>query len=96
MTNRSASPWTGRVYSQLQRTPPPEKSGTSFVYTFTGGAIYSPEDKYDKLPFDDCGKSKLDRDVTGGWISMIQHYFLAAWIPPAESTQHFYTQCPVG
>jgi len=91
VTNRSGGPWTGRVYSQLQRTPPPKKSGTSFVYTFTGGAIYSPEDKYDKLPLDKLSESKLDRDVTGGWISMIQHYFLAAWIPPAEAAQHFYS-----
>ena len=96
VTNRSGLPWTGRVYTQLQRTPPPKKSGTSFIYTFTGGAIYTPEDKYDKIPFEDMSESKLDRDVIGGWISMIQHYFLAAWIPPAEATQHFYSNALSG
>jgi YidC/Oxa1 family membrane protein insertase len=91
VTNRSGKPWSGRTYSQLQRTPPPEDSGSTFIYTFTGAAIYSPEEKYEKLSFDDMQDAKLDQDVKGGWISMIQHYFLAAWIPPAETVQHFYT-----
>ena len=89
--NDSGEPWTAREYTQLQRTQPPESDSKSFIYTFTGGAIYSPEDKYDKISFDEMAESKLDRDVTGGWISMIQHYFLAAWIPPAEVQEHFFT-----
>ena len=38
----------------------------------------------------DLGEGKLNRDVTDGWISMIQHYFLAAAVPPRGEQQHFY------
>ena len=36
-------------------------------------------------------EAKLDLDVKGGWIAMIQHYFLGAWIPLADISEHFFT-----
>ncbi|HEC14992.1 MAG TPA: membrane protein insertase YidC [Sedimenticola sp.] len=90
--NRSGNIWTAREYRQLQRSRPPEDRSKGFVYTYTGAAIYSPEEKYEKISFDDMDDAKLDRDVTGGWISMIQHYFLAAWIPPVDEKDHFYSK----
>jgi len=87
--NRSAQEWTGREYRQLQRGEPAD-SGSMFMYTYTGGAIYSSEDKYQKYDFSELAQGELDRDVTDGWIAMIQHYFLAAFIPPRGETQHFY------
>jgi YidC/Oxa1 family membrane protein insertase len=89
VTNNSNSPWIGREYRQLQRGEPAD-SGNAFMYTYTGGAIYSQEDKYQKYDFEDLGAGKLDRDVIDGWIAMIQHYFLAAIVPPRAEQQHFY------
>ena len=90
--NGSGQTWSGREYRQLMRSQPGESSGDSkFIYTYTGGAIYSPEEKYEKISFDDMTESKLARDVKGGWIAMLQHYFLAAWVPPADQTDHFYS-----
>jgi len=90
--NNSGSPWTAREYRQLMRGEPGEQSADSqFLYTYTGGAIYSPEEKYDKISFDDMKESKLNKDVKGGWIAMLQHYFLGAWVPPPEQMEHFYT-----
>ena len=90
--NNSGSPWTAREYRQLMRGEPGEQSADSqFLYTYTGGAIYSPEEKYDKISFDDMKESKLNRDVKGGWIAMLQHYFVGAWVPPPEQMEHFYT-----
>ena len=34
----------------------------------------------------------VDRDVPGGWVAMIQHYFAAAWIPGAEEINHYYSK----
>ncbi len=91
VSNGSSSPWVARDYRQLQRGEPAD-TGNAFMYTFTGGAIYSQEEKYQKYDLEDLGKGKLDRDVTDGWISMIQHYFLAAFVPPRGEQQHFYSQ----
>ena len=87
--NGSPNAWNGREYRQLQRGEP-QDSGNAFMYTYTGGVIYSPEDKYQKYDFEELGEGKLNRDVKNGWIAMIQHYFVAAFVPPREQTDHFY------
>jgi YidC/Oxa1 family membrane protein insertase len=78
-------------YRQLQRTYPKD-DGQAFIYTYTGGVIYDPEDKYQKIDFDDMADKPLSRDIDHGWAAMIQHYFLAAWIPAAEQTNRYETK----
>jgi YidC/Oxa1 family membrane protein insertase len=34
----------------------------------------------------------FQRSTSGGWLAMIQHYFFAAWIPPAEQINTLSTQ----
>jgi YidC/Oxa1 family membrane protein insertase len=80
-----------RAYTQLERTELHDPSASHFVYTYTGGVYYSPEDKYKKLSFDTMREEQLRREVTSGWVAMIQHYFMAAWIPPAGSLTTFFT-----
>lgn len=92
--NGSAEPWQGRQYRQLQRSRPDGSGESAFIYTYTGGVIYSEEEKYEKIDFDDMAEQNLSRDINGGWAAMIQHYFLAAIIPPAEQNNHFYTKAP--
>ena len=89
--NNGEQQWSGREYRQLIRGKPGEDQGSAFLYTYTGGAIYSPAEKYEKISFDDMDEGKLDRPVRGGWIAMLQHYFLAAWVPPAQQDDHFYS-----
>ena len=86
--------WSARPYHQLQRTPLQQQS--RFLYTYTGGVLYSPEEKYQKISFDDMQDENLNRDVKGGWAAMIQHYFLSAWIPPAEQTARYYSRALQG
>ena len=56
--NKSGKSWTAREYRQLQRSPS-EDTGQVFMYTYTGGAIYSPENKYEKISFDDLLNGKI-------------------------------------
>lgn len=91
VTNAGSAPLVARAYNQLQRTDLIDPSASRFVYTYTGGVYYSPEDKYKKVSFDDMRDAKLERTVRDGWLAMIQHYFLAAWIPPRGIEQTFYT-----
>ncbi len=90
--NPTAKDWAGNLYQQLQRTPLPESEKPRFIYTYTGGVEYSPEDKYNKVSFDDMEEAKLSKSVTGGWTAMIQHYFLAAWVPPVDTAEIFYSR----
>lgn len=91
--NNSASEWAGRDYGQLQRTKPENKStGLGGTYTYTGGVYYTPADKYEKIDFDKMSESPLSVDSEEGWLAMIQHYFLSAWIPPKEQMEHYYSK----
>ncbi len=87
--NGSTQVWKGREYRQLQRGEPLEK-GNALMVTFTGGAIWTPEDKYRKIAFDELAEGQPDLDVKQGWYAMIQHYFLAAFVPPRDETWHYY------
>jgi len=89
--NSSGQNWSAREYHQLQRSRPPEGEGNRFLYTYTGSAVYTQEGKYEKYSFDDMDDASLSRDTRGGWVSMIQHYFLGAWIPPADEKTHLYS-----
>ena len=90
--NNSGSDWEGRAYRQLQRTQIAETGQSSFIYTYMGGVIYSPEEKYEKIKFDEMVEQDLDRTITGGWAAMLQHYFLGAVIPGADIPQRYYTK----
>jgi len=37
-------------------------------------------------------KEPFNRDLKGGWAAMVQHYFIAAWVPGQEETNHFYSK----
>jgi YidC/Oxa1 family membrane protein insertase len=88
--NESNQPWTGRMYRQLQRTQEAEKS--TFIYTYTGGVVSTPTNKYEKVDFDEMASWKPDESYTkGGWAAMIQHYFLGAWIPQQDQLNNFYS-----
>src|SRR5690606_19606856 len=52
---------------------------------FLGVAITTNESNYKKYSFDDISKSNVTEIKEGGFVAMVQHYFVSAWIPSAES-----------
>jgi YidC/Oxa1 family membrane protein insertase len=90
VTNNGSTPWTGREYRQLLRTEPPAGDKSQFVYTFTGGVAYTPQEKFRKFTFAELAEGKLATDAANGWVGMIQHYFTTAWIPSRNETDHLY------
>ncbi len=92
VANNSGADWHGRQYRQLQRTQVAETGQSTFIYTYMGGVLYSPEEKYEKIGFDDMAEADLDRQVSDGWAAMIQHYFLGAVIPDAGEENRYYTK----
>jgi len=89
-TNNEA--WSGYIYAQFNRTQP-EKSGGGFgqLPSYTGGAIYEEEEKYQKIDFKDMSKEKLDLTTNNGWVGMLQHYFVGVWMPSEGSRTYFST-----
>jgi YidC/Oxa1 family membrane protein insertase len=61
------------------------------IPSYTGGAIYTPENKYEKISLDDMASKPLKREVTGGWVAMLQHYFVGSWLLPKDQRNEFYT-----
>ena len=92
VVNRSEEPWQGALYGQLQRGEPESTGGLFRTYTYTGGILSGPEKPYEKVDFSDMASQDVDRQVTGGWVAMIQHYFAAAWVPGAEVSNHYYSK----
>jgi len=87
--NRSSQEWLGSEYRQIQRSRPLETS--RLLYTYTGSVYYTEETKYEKVDFDDMEDSQLKMEAVGGWIAMIHHYFLSAWIPAQDENNLIYT-----
>ncbi len=91
--NGSSQEWVGRAYQQFKRTPPVAVNHWGMgVYTYTGGVISTPEKSYEKIPFETLAKQDLNRQVVGGWVAMIQHYFLAAWLPDQKEVNGFFSR----
>ncbi len=87
--NQSQQDWQGSEYRQIQRTRPLDES--RLLYTYTGSVYYNEESKYEKVDFDDMEDSQLKLESTGGWIAMIQHYFLSAWVPQQDTNNLVYS-----
>ncbi|SHE93911.1 YidC/Oxa1 family membrane protein insertase [Lampropedia hyalina DSM 16112] len=82
--NHSGAPVTPQLYMQIVRDGEEIKGGVMFTGTYTGPAIYSDEQKFEKVKFEDISKGKADFQAQSstGYVAMVQHYFASAWIPP--------------
>ncbi len=89
--NRTQKPWRGHLYGQLQRNESDNGNRSRFIYTYTGAAISSPDNRYEKIKFKAMEKQNLSRNIKDGWIAMLQHYFVAALIPDPGREYHYYT-----
>jgi len=81
-----------RQYAQFQRTPPADAGKSNFVRTYTGGALSSPDNRYQKVDFDDMQEADIDVQTSNGWAAMLQHYFVGAWVPPVADTWQYYSK----
>jgi len=85
----SANNWNGQEYVQLVRSFQERES--TMIPTYVGGVAYNDEIKYEKIDFDDIADQNFQSEMKGGWIAMIQHYFLVAWVPDQNETIKIYT-----
>lgn len=95
VTNLTGEPIDASLYLQLLRDSSRPEGQSRFISTFTGPAVYSQEDKFQKLKFDDITEARGANHVTktdNGWIAMVQHYFVSAFIPQDKVNRENYTR----
>ncbi len=89
-----AAPGTLAYYQITRDGKPTEGSqgGMMGINTFTGPAVFTTGEKYQKVEFADIekGKAKFAAKADNGWVALVQHYFVAAWIAPDKVEREFY------
>jgi len=92
IANGSDKPIAPHAYFQLQRDDVAPEGESAMVSTFTGPAVYTEAEKYQKIDFADVAKdkAKFAKTADNGWLAMVQHYFVAAWVPQDKSPREFY------
>jgi YidC/Oxa1 family membrane protein insertase len=71
-----------------------QTSAVAGVATFTGPAVYTDEAKFVKVDFKDIDKGKQSHPGKSkdGWIGLVQHYFVSAWLPKGSGEREFFTK----
>jgi YidC/Oxa1 family membrane protein insertase len=90
--NNSSERWQGNLFGQIKRdsSPPPASDSSGLgMQPFLGVALTQPEERFSKFSFEDMAEDPFKAKLPGGWIAMIQHYFLSAWIPNPEQNHTF-------
>ncbi len=94
ITNNSDRPWTGFVYGQLKQTEIEQEGSLGFlgrIPSYNGAAIYTEEDKYEKIDYGEIQDGPLNKTTADGWVAMLQHYFVAAWLPMESDYYQLYS-----
>jgi YidC/Oxa1 family membrane protein insertase len=91
INNQSSSNWSAQLYGQIKRDSQNfVKVSALEMNPYLGAALTTPDDKYKKVTFADLNEKEERASVQGGWIAMVQHYFVSAWIPDATSTNNYH------
>nr|WP_324257290.1 membrane protein insertase YidC [Cellvibrio fontiphilus] len=89
--NQSANTWSAQLYGQIKRDSQNfVKVSALEMNPYLGAAITTPDEKYKKITFADMAENEIKTSVQGGWIAMVQHYFVSAWIPDAGSNNNYH------
>jgi YidC/Oxa1 family membrane protein insertase len=81
-------------YFQFLRDGAPPAGDSWMLPTYTGVAVYTEKEKFQKVSFGDIDKNRAPypKNTNDGWLAMVQHYFLGAWLPEGETPREFYTR----
>jgi YidC/Oxa1 family membrane protein insertase len=94
ITNGGAAAIAPSAYFQLTRDGQAPAGTSSTTSTFTGPAFYTEADKFQKASFEDVAKNKakVPGRTDNGWVAMVQHYFVSAWLPADKVEREFFAR----
>ncbi|WP_192879364.1 membrane protein insertase YidC [Microbulbifer sp. A4B17] len=88
--NTSDKPWSAAMFGQIKRDASEPVTDTGFgMSPFLGAAIRTNEKNYFKQDFEEIAESPTRETIEGGWVAMVQHYFISAWVPPQDERNTF-------
>lgn len=90
LNNTTQSTKQLQPYAQLKQSIEGKES-SMFMPTYRGGAYSTVDDRYTKFSFDDMTDERLNRSTPAGWVAMLEHYFVSAWVPPQDQTNQLYS-----
>jgi YidC/Oxa1 family membrane protein insertase len=81
-------------YFQMLRDANDPTGASTMVHSYTGPAMYTDEEKFLKIKFSDLDKNKAEypTNADNGWIAMLEHYFLTAWLPPQNTPREYFAK----
>src|SRR5882672_6196873 len=94
IVNGTSAPLAADAYFQLSRDGRSAGGDPYMTQTYTGGAVYTEHERFQKVTFDDIAKGKVayPKTADNGWIAMIQHYFVTALMPADKQQREFYAR----
>lgn len=95
INNTSSEALQVQMYGQIKETIKPHE-GSMMMPTYRGAAYSTQDTRYEKYKFEEIAKKDLKESTLGGWVAMLQHYFVSAWIPPANDKNAIYTNLTAG
>jgi len=99
VANNGSERWQANLFGQIKRdsSEDPSKSQSGMgMQSFVGAALTTPDDRFIKHSFSDMEDEPFKGKLPGGWVAMIQHYFLSAWVPNPEQTHAYSTRVTRG
>ena len=81
-------------YFQLIRDSTALAGSSMFLPTYVGAAVYTDKEKFQKVEFPEIEKGKADypKQADNGWIGILQHYFVAAWLTKEKTNREYFTR----
>lgn len=87
--NHSNNKIANRLFTAVKRDrlPVANQESSGFVMqSFLGPAYSTSEERYEKVSFDDLDDDSLLEQTRDGWVAILQHYFVTAWVPKSDTT----------
>lgn len=91
INNPTDTPWQANLFGQIKRSnyeDPTRGSGFGMA-SFLGFATTASDDNYIKISFGDVDDGRPSHEIEGGWVALSQHYFISAFVPPAQMRNNF-------
>ncbi|GGW65930.1 membrane protein insertase YidC [Alishewanella tabrizica] len=96
LLNNSTDIKTVQPFHHLRQNIDNGESGSMFMPIYRGAAFGSSEERYKKYDFSDMQKNNLNVSTQAGWVAMLEHYFVTAWIPDQQANNQLYSRITGG
>lgn len=96
IVNNSTEIKTVQPFQHLRQNIDNGESSSMFMPIYRGAAFGSSEERYKKYDFGDMQKTNLNVSTQGGWVAMLEHYFVSAWIPDPQASNQLYSRMTGG